>query len=326
MTEARIAFETRSDAQGAPVGRLMQHAKQIPVTIARLIEGSVLGSLRLTNKFPPLFIVGAPRTGSTVVTQHILNSLVFGYFPNAAKEHPRAPVTYTLMARVGHRYRPSYESAFGIIDGPFAPSDGWDIFHRWFPRYDQGTPVRVEKLHQLRTIVRVCEVIFRAPFANKNNANGLRIAHLHSLFPNAIFLHVTRDMASTVLSVLDAREKNHVKENEWWGAPPPEYDDRSFEDPLERVVYQTWGLNTIIEEALEAVPGSQWHRLEYESFCDDPDGIVEWLTRTYQGCGVHLRRRGTSTPSLRARRRSGDGDMTRRIEEILERLETGRRR
>jgi len=302
----------------------MRRAKRIPVTVANLIEGGVLGSLRLKNKLPPLFIVGAPRSGTTVITQHILNSLVFGYFPNASKEHPRAPVTYALMARARHRYRASYDSSFGIIDGPFAPSDGWDIFHRWFPRYDHSTPVGVAKLHELRTIVRLFEMIFRAPFANKNNANGPRIAHLRSLFPNAIFLSVTRDVTSTVLSVLDARAKNHVEEDEWWGAAPPQYYDRKFEDPFERVVYQTWGLNSLVDREMESVPESQWCRLEYETFCDDPDGIVDWLVRTYQEHGVQLRRREASTPTLRVRQRSGDEDMERRIDEILERLESGR--
>lgn len=303
----------------------MRRVKQIPAAIASVIEASVLSPLRLKNKLPPLFVVGVPRTGTTVVTQHILNSLVFGYFPNAAKEHPGAPVTYGLTARVRHRYRASYESAFGVIDGPFAPSDGWDIFHRWFPRYDHGVPVRVSKLHQLRTIVRLYEILFRAPFANKNNANGPRIAYLHSLFPDAIFLYVTRDVTSTVLSVLDAREKHHVEDNEWWGAAPPEHYDRSFEDPLERVVCQNRGLTTFIENALEAVPAGQRCRIEYEAFCDEPDEIIEWLIGVYREHGANLRRRETSTPALQASRRGGGADMTRRIDEILERLEKERR-
>lgn len=263
---------------------------------AGVLESAVVAAAKLKNQYPPLFVVGAPRSGTTVVIQHLINSLVFAYFPNLAKEHPKACITYGWWARKRYRFEPSYDSAYGVIHGAAAPSDGWEIYHRWFPRYELDQPVRENRLHELRTIVRAYESIFGAPFANKNNANSVRIAHLLWLFPDARFIHVSRDMGDTVTSVLKSRVAHDVPATEWWGVAPPQFHDQTFETELERVVYQTWGVEQSITQALRGVPDNQKFTIRYEDFCHRPAALIEWALSTYAAAGVTLQHRTGSAP------------------------------
>lgn len=293
-------------------------------SVAGIVEPLLVHSARADNAWPPLFVVGAPRSGTTVVFQYIVNTLEFGYFPNLAKEHPRACITLGYWARRRYRYEGSYESAYGVIEGPMAPSDGWGIFHRWFPRYDLDSPVREERLHELKTIVRAFERIFSAPFANKNNANSLRVPHLRRLFPDARFVHVRRDVCDTVRSVLKSRAAHRVGENEWWGIAPPRFYKRRFASELERVVYQTVDVERFITESLEGVGDDRSRVVPYEWFCSAPGALVDWVTGSYAASGTTLRRHDSTPPPTF--QRSGVPDTERaeleaRVREIAARVE-----
>ncbi|MFW6089831.1 MAG: hypothetical protein ACODAB_08760, partial [Gemmatimonadota bacterium] len=128
-----------------------------------LLEAAFVRAARLRNRHPPLFVVGVPRSGTTALYLHLANQFRFAYIPNVAKRHPYACVAATAAARLRHRYRPTYDHAYGAVDGPLAPSDGWDVFLRWFPRYDHDALVAKDRLHELRTLVRLFEALFRAP-------------------------------------------------------------------------------------------------------------------------------------------------------------------
>ena len=308
-------------AMAAGIGwELMQSLRRL----LRLPETFAVRTLRMRNKYPPLFIVGAPRSGTTVVTQHIINSLRFGYFPNISKAHPLACVSHGIMGKARYRYQPSYESHYGIIDGPMSPSDGWEIFHRWFPRYGSPEPLPGARLHELQTIVRMFEMIFRAPFANKNNANSVRIAYLDQVFNDALYIHVTRNLTDTVPSILASRKKHGVQPNEWWGVAPPQFLDRVFVSDLERTTYQVWGIMRWASEALSKISADRQLSIPYESFCMNPSDVICWLENQYRQRGITLERTSGNPPtSFSQSRRDFDGrhEQEREIERIVAEIE-----
>lgn len=249
--------------------------------------------LRLSNRWPPLFVVGAPRSGTTVVFQEVLATFELGYFPNRAKKRPHACVSRALGAR--WRFQPCWSSSYGVIPGPWAPSDGWEIFLRWFPEYPGEGPVRRERLHELCTIVRLYERIFRAPFANKNNANTTRIPELAELFPRALFLHVRRDPEDTVASLLEARRRHGVPPGRWWGAAPPGL--RAPTSELELCVAGTLGVERAARAALAELAPERSFTVRYEEFCDDPSQATDWVASAFAAAGVSLRRRAVAGPT-----------------------------
>lgn len=255
------------------------------------LENLVLKGIRLENHYPPLFIVGPPRSGTTLVYQYILNTFHFGYFPNISKSHPRACVSVAAFHSIGNRKLPiSYVSRHGIMDGVMAPSDGWDIFGRWFPNSDFSQSIREETLHELRTIVRLFEIIFEAPFTNKNNANSVRIHHLNRLFPNAIFVHVEREPVDTVISIIEARRVLGLKSEEWWAVPPPQFRDQRFSSVVDMTIHQVLGLNEWIQQCFRDLPDDQAIKIEYDQFCRNPNALAAQLERSFAASNVTLTR------------------------------------
>ena len=286
------------------------------------LESFFLTRVKLENKYPPLFIVGPPRSGTTLIYLYLINKLQLGYFPNISKNHPRACVSYAIIGKLFHRYRATYNNSFGIVEGAMSPSDGWEIFHRWFPRYDYTKSVELDDLFELRNVVRLFESIFHAPFANKNNSNSVRIKYLSRLFPGAIFIHVMRDIESSVMSLLESRQKHNIKIDEWWGVPPPQFADMKFSKELKRAVCQIWGVNAFIQSSLSQLQAENWYSVSYEHFCERPQDLMEWLSSAYTNAGITLGSRSLSLgQGFQARHRTCPSDLKQSIRSIITILE-----
>lgn len=292
--------------------------------LASKLEGMVVRRLRLDNRFPPLFIVGVPRSGTTAVLLHLFNRFRFSYFPNISRRYHRAPVCATLWGRLAHNYTPTYSNRFGEVEGPMAPSDGWEIFFRWFPRYDLSQPVNTSRLFQLKNLVRFMEMLLGAPFINKNNSNPVRIPQLADLFPDALFVHVERDIFETVMSNLEARKRHGVELDKWWSCAPPTFYDRRFDSELEQVVTQVWDVNRFILRSLETIDSRRWVRLSYREFCRQPDQLLQWVENAYKDLGFPLADRvgfGNIPQAIQHSAREIPEDLKREMELILKNSE-----
>lgn len=289
------------------------------------VERPLVRLLRLRNHYPPLFVVGVPRAGTTVVFQHVLNTFEFAHFPNVAKEHPRACVSATLLARWRHAYPATYHNRYGRTPGPMAQSDGWDVFLRWFPAYDHSAGVLEHRLHELRTVVRLLERLFGAPFANKNNANSLRIEHLARLFPDAFFVYVHRDPVANAISLAEARRRHQVPLDEWWSAAPPYRFATPAHDQLEQAVRQVWGVDRAARAALRRTDAASRMDVRYEAFCRAPDELTSRVEARYAAAGVRLSRRdGAPAADLTPSSAPVDPQLERRIRRMLQELESER--
>ncbi|MBN2346553.1 MAG: sulfotransferase [Candidatus Aminicenantes bacterium] len=289
--------------------------------LAKHLEAFWLRAFPGGNRFPPLFIVGVPRSGTTVVYQHLVNNRRFAFFSNLAKAYPRSPLMASLWTLAVHRFRRSYESRFGIIPGASSPSDGWEIFHRWFPERDLSQETAWDKLPELPAIVRGLERLYRAPFINKNNSNSIRIPALSSIFPDSLYVHVRREMLANVSSLLRARQAHGIPLGSWWGALPPRFWRHPFHDEIEQAVFQVCDVAHEIETTLAQLPSRRWLALDYESFCTDPGGILVWVDGAMRRQGVKLKaRRGGGAAAIHLSEGGpGDGPFRRRVEESVAR-------
>ena len=304
----------------AKTDRLLHRSLALP-------EKVFLRSLKLQNHFPPLFLVGPPRSGTTVMYLHIVNTFHVAYFPNISKYHPHACVTYALLGRMfARKYSPTYDNVYGILHGSMAPSDGWEILARWFPTYNLSQPIREKRLYELKNVVCFFERFYNAPFLNRNIGNSIRIRTLNMLFPDALFVQITRNLPDAVFSLLEARKHYHRDLNQWWCTPPPQFYNNHFDTELEQTVSQVWGLTDRIQEDLASISPKRWLTISYESFCRTPEKLVNWVRSKYQETGVSLKLRNTSRRmSFQQRSRIFEGrpQLEKRVAEIVEYLERG---
>jgi len=230
---------------------------------------------------PSLFILGLPRSGTTLVYQYVVHRLRVAYFTSGVGRFPKSPCTITRWEHKRHGdYSSDFQSNYGSVAGRTAPHEAGEVWARWFGYEDY---VRYADLDERaigplrRTIACVQQAFGDAPFVNKNVKHLLRLDALPRIFPKSVFLVIQRSLRDVALSVLRARHANYGDATRWWSARPPDYDALKSLPPAAQVAGQLQSLQRRMEADLSAVPAARVLTIDYESFCQRPDALVEQL-------------------------------------------------
>ena len=248
------------------------------------------GERRLAQ--PPLLIVGAPRCGSTLVYQVLVQAFDVAYLSN---RHCRLWGAPSLVERRRPAAPPAaYESRYGRTAGADAPSECEQFWYRFFRRRPQYVPLADADPKQLRRLRAALRALGRAagkPLVFKNLLNALRLEPLGAALPEAVFVFVRRDTAETAASILAARREIRGDEASWWSAEPPETDELRGLPPAAQAVEQVRRIEALIEGGRDRLGGGRFCELRYERFCDDPEEALGEVAALAARNGVRLERR-----------------------------------
>ncbi|MDX1408716.1 MAG: sulfotransferase, partial [Saprospiraceae bacterium] len=162
-----------------------------------LMEAGVRG-------YPHIFVLGPPRSGTTLLYQLMVQSLGLAYFCNIVDEHPRFAVTLTRLLRSRMRsHQSDFESNYGRTKSIVGPSEGLHIWRQWFPDsyIDEHYLTDRMMLAIQQTLGAISETM-QSSFVNKDPHHCVRVRVLNSLFPNALFIVIKRDPVATAESML----------------------------------------------------------------------------------------------------------------------------
>ena len=229
---------------------------------------------------PALFVLGAPRIGSTFCYQALIDRFSLTYFSNLANDvFFRHPVLATVMqTQVAREVDISYESQYGKTVGPFQPSEASLIFRHWYggghPSHTNSVNVRDGKRsHMLRTMGS-CVSATGKLIVVKNAWNCFRVRSLAETFPNAYFIWVRRDIVASSISDLAARYAVHKSPYVWNSATPRNYTALQERPYWEQVVENQYQFNNAINEDLSAYAGERHLALWYEQLCSSVDKVM----------------------------------------------------
>lgn len=254
--------------------------KEINHTLLRAIEPLLLREYFGELRHPPVFFLGAPRSGSTLIIQTLTDALNLGYISNAHCKWYGAPA---LVEKLVHPTRnklvSDYKSNFGATNGDYGPAecgDWWYRFFRKYPQYVSLDEVDKDKMERFRrsvvALVNVCD----KPVVFKNMYAALRIQPIASEIPESLFVVTHRDEVDNGHSLLEARFKIHSDYRTWWSMRPSSYDELEDLMPEQQVIEQIRHIHMDIERDLKYMNVSSDRRfdIEYESFCRDPRHVV----------------------------------------------------
>ena len=148
-----------------------------------------------------------------------------------------------------------------------APSEAGKVWNRWFPdEYVESTPAKW--CVKIAEMVEGFQSLFNAPLVNKNVKHSNRIPALTEIFPEAKFIHVTRDPANTAISILQARRERGMG---WYSVKPWGYCRRVEKwNEAEQVVFQVRGIRIDIERDAENLL-----TVRYEDLCTGPRAVMD---------------------------------------------------
>jgi len=201
-------------------------------------------------KHPFIFVVGAPRSGTTLLTQVVAYAFDAGYICNLAARFWRAPVTGIRLARevLGEGIRPGWNSLIGRTDAA-GPRGVHEYGYFWRALFGLKA---IDDLGDLER--RAKGIDWRGvgdALASIQHELGDRPVVMKGIYPayfvgwmdqtNISWLNIERDPLDTCISILEARRAKLGDAGAWLGWYPPEpilSQVKQIEDPYKQIVVQ----------------------------------------------------------------------------------------
>lgn len=242
----------------------------------------------------PVFIIGPPRSGTTLAYQLVTSCFDVGYITNLEARRPYIPAMAALMAGLLVKAREGvaqYSSEYGRTSGRFGPHEAGQFWYRWFPA-GKEVYVREGELHtrfikEMRQFLLFLESVKRKTLVFKNVYHCARIGALKEAFPEAVFIVVRRDPLEVAQSILRAREKVGNGREQWWSLPLP-YGTPDHLPWAEQIVQQVEDVYREVDERSRNMGKDCFFDIDYASMCQDPRAVLCNLEIFLERRGVHL--------------------------------------
>ena len=280
---------------------------------------------------PPVFILGAPRSGTTLLYQILVHGYETTYLDNLCSQLPDLPILAKWLSRTllgPDPERSDFRSEWGRTNGLKGPSECAAMWYRWFPGAEQpyvapgSTPER--SLRELRGTCTALAAMAHRPLVVKNTVNCMRIAGIAEALPEALFLVVERDLAGTAASLLAGRIRRRGSAEGWVGTVPREIEALRGRPAWEQVVDQTFFLRRQIQRDRERLGADRFHTVRYEGLCADPRTEMSRVLGFLARHGLTLAPREELPEAFPAPSSAKlDRELLERVEHRAQALETG---
>ncbi|MGH8972812.1 MAG: sulfotransferase family protein [Acidimicrobiia bacterium] len=231
------------------------------------------------NPGPPVFLVGAARSGTSLLYKCLCLHPDTAWISNWVRRYPGRPALAALNRTAGWFPRARHEIWFGGGDNAYVYGSPRSLVARAFPMPVEGEPVFApERVEDLR---RAVSVMVRAGgggvFVSKRIGHNWRIPYLRDCFPDARFVEIVRDGRAVALSLsrVDWWDDSELA----WREGTPRQWRQSGGDPWELCARNWVAELDAVAAGLHAVPRAQRLRVTYEDFVADPRGTLDEVAR-----------------------------------------------
>ncbi len=284
----------------------------LPVDLARAAGHAIMGPFekRLSRDKgrptpPPVFIIGPPRSGTTLLYESMITAFRLAFISNAAHRFYRTPLaaTWLLRSRIA-QWEGGFTSRYGHIEGWAAPNEGGWVWRRWLPDGDwtNGTELDEAIIAGPHALSAGISTILGAPFINKNVMHSNRLLTMRRIWPDARYIVVRRDVAENARSIIRAERANRGAEaesGEWFSVKPRLAANWSGRSVVERAVAQVIGVHRDIATDAPKVGEDRFHNVDYARLCAAPRAIMEDVATFLSRTGGAPERRGSLPEEFR---------------------------
>ncbi len=278
---------------------------------------------KIEPKYPIIFIVGAHRSGTTLLLQWLANTTEFSYPTNLLSRFYMAPI---LGAKIQllltdekynfrnelfefRNFRIDYESKNGKTKGVLAPNEFWFFWRRFLPFKDIDYLPSVELKNKMDKETLMRELygvanVFRKPFVLKAMIMNYNLDLLDLIFKKAIFIYIKRDPLSNILSALEARKRQYGNIETWYSFKIPEYDELKKLNPYEQVAGQIYYINKAVEIGLSRISKDKKIIVQYEEFCRKPEDTYNQLKEKLKYFNIHISSEYKGVEKFKVRKRN----------------------
>jgi hypothetical protein len=230
---------------------------------------------------PIVFVVGVPRSGTTLTYQVLAATGAFGYPSNVVARFWRRPghgarVQRLLEPVLGPR-TVSYRSIAGRTETWADPHEFGYFFEAHLPFADDHEPdaPALDAVDAGAFVAQLADFEDGAgqPLLFKNGLLDFVVPWLAATLPTARFVHVRRAALDNAASLLAIRERYYGDDRAWFSVRPRGADAWRDRAGPEQVAWQIERVRDALDRARAALPG-RWTDLDYADVCADPRGAA----------------------------------------------------
>ena len=239
---------------------------------------------------PVVFIIGNPRSGTTLMMQVLASTGQFSYPTNLLARFSSTPFIGSkiqlLLTDSKYKFHDElpefnhaieYQSDIGKTSGAIAPNEFYHFWRRFTPNYDPQhlTPDLLKQVDWkgIAAGIASIEAAFRKPFATKALLLQYNLKSILQYFDKAIFLYIKRNPFYTIQSLLETREKYYGSRSVWYSVRPPEYEQLIEMDPVHQVAGQVFFTDRSICSELAEMKSEDQLQIDYRKLCEDPSSV-----------------------------------------------------
>ncbi|WP_417462994.1 sulfotransferase [Kordiimonas sp.] len=237
------------------------------------------------------FIIGPPRSGTTLLFELLTTEFECAYFSNIAQRLYRCPVAATWLDKSAIKGRTgSFDSAYGQLSGHAAPSENGRIWRYWMPGaspyFAEGDGLEIKEMRQ--KIAGLCRIL-GSPMIVKYLHFQSEIPRIIECFPNAVFIHIERDWAENVRSILRARQKLNPNSHRQWFSTRPEGWEKYVDcDPVIQACAQVALCHA---ESQKNIPVSdKTIHIQYEELCEEQGASLQKVENLFRNNKINYKR------------------------------------
>jgi len=236
------------------------------------VEQGVRDPLIYGNAPPFYFVIGAPRSGTTLLTQLLAYCFDFGYITNVAARFWLNPVLGIQFSKdvLGEDALPSFSSNYANTR---SVSDIHEFGRFWMSHLGLSSSQDVdwmvptaESADLTLQALRAIQSEFNKPIVMKGIYPAYCYEWLNDEMGGQIkWVHIKRDPVDTCISILDARQKKLEDESAWfgWHIPKSDRDLIYGTEPYWQIAYQVRYFQSVYDK----ISGNGvW----LNHLCDDP--------------------------------------------------------
>ena len=262
--------------------KLLRGTAKITGPLIKVFQPFIFTESERSDNHFPVFIVGAPRTGSTILYQMLTQSTDCLYIDNLVYAFSNnLPFGFWLSNILyGNRGHASFESTYGNTESLHAPSECGAFWFQWFSRDQDFAPagsLSPEAIKQMRTALSTVMDHYEKSVVIKNLNAGQRMQVLAQAFPNSRFIHIKRDPFFSIQSLLKARQDQAMPEDRWWSVKPKNFEELLELDYIDRIVAQVFFLEQQIHHDSASIPAGQFLSVNYSRLHEQFNSVVTFL-------------------------------------------------
>jgi hypothetical protein len=231
---------------------------------------------KMEEKFPTLHIIGAPRSGTTILMQLICSHLDVGYINNLIAAFWKTP---TIGIRLSKKLLPtrvpsSYNSDFGRTKDITEPHEFgyfWSSLLGYPEMSYQGDDFEnCTDWDHVKMVLTNMIATYNCPIVFKSLWMAWHLKKMQEVLPKTCFIFIRRNPVDNALSLLYYRKKFLGSIERWVSMKPSEYEMLKEKPYWEQIAGQVYFIEKLILNGIKQIGNRNVVELSYEDICKNP--------------------------------------------------------